>query len=35
MNLARYPVTLRQGMVLGELEPIEVVENGPGEAAGP
>ena len=35
MNLARYPVTLRQGMVLGELEPVEVVEKEPGEAVGP
>ena len=35
MNLARYPVTLRQGMVLGELEPVEVVEKEPDEAAGP
>ena len=35
MNLARYPVTLRQGMVLGELEPVEVVEKEPGEAADP
>ena len=35
MNLARYQVTLRQGMVLGELEPVEVVKNWPGEAMGP
>ena len=34
MNLARYSVTLRQGMVLGELEPVEVVEKEPGVAAG-
>ena len=35
MNLARYPITLRHGMVLRELEPIEVVKNRPGEAKGP
>ena len=34
MNLSRYPVTLRQGMVLGELELVEVVKNRPGEATG-
>ena len=34
-KLARYPVTLRQGMVLGELEPVEVVKNRPGEAMCP
>ena len=34
-KLARYPVTLRQGMVLGELAPVEVVKNRPGEAMGP
>ena len=35
MNLARYPVTLRQGMVLGELEPVVVVKEGPSEETGP
>ena len=32
MNLARYAVTLRQGMVLGEQEPVEVVKKRPSEA---
>ena len=35
MNLARYSVTLRQGMVLEELEPVELVKNRPGESTGP
>ena len=35
MNLARYPVTLRQGMVLGKLEPVEIVKKRPSEATGP
>ena len=29
MNLVNYPVTLRQGMVLGELQPAEVIEGFP------
>ena len=28
MNLASYPVTLRKGTVLGELEPLEEVDRG-------
>ena len=35
MNLVRYPVTLRQRMVLGELEPVEVVKYRFGEAMDP
>ena len=29
MNLASYPVTLRQGTVLGDVEPVEVVDRRP------
>ena len=34
INLASYPVTLRRGMVLGDLEPVEV-ERGPRTVSGP
>ena len=35
MNLASYPVTLRQGTVLGELEAVEVVDRSPSATSDP
>ena len=35
MNLASYPVTLRQGTVLGELELVEVVDRRPSTTSDP
>ena len=29
MNLASYPVTLREGIELSELKPVEVIERDP------
>ena len=35
MNLASYPQTLREGTVLSELEPVEVIERDPVVTVGP
>ena len=35
MNLTSYPVTLSQGTVLGELEPVEVVDRRPSATSNP
>ena len=35
MNLANYPVTLRQGTVLGDVEPVEVLNRRPNATSDP
>ena len=35
MNLASYPVTLRQGIVLRDVEPVEVVDRRPNATSDP